>query len=133
MNVRLDAAALGHAARACANPAGARTCRECGAPQGPEKAAAEFCCNPCRAAWNNRRAKRGAELYDLFMALRFDRPLARKLSLWRLICRLAAQYRAEDHDRRAGRDSWRDPRRVIEERPWLQAVVVTNNAAGTRR
>lgn len=112
----------------CAAP---RTCRECGRPVAAS--GAEFCSTPCRAGWNNRRARRGAELYDLFMALRFDRPLARRLSLWRLICRLAAGYREEDRDQRGGRISWRDPRRVLDERPWLQASIVTTNAAGARR
>lgn len=67
--------------------------------------------------------KRGAELYDLFMAIRFDRATATALGLWQAVCRMASGWRQEDHERRAGRQSWRKPGDVMAERPYLKAIV----------
>lgn len=131
--VRLDAAAQTAAQPVPAAPAHDCTCRECGAAYVSARAEGGFCSARCRAAWNNRRAKRGAEAYDLLMALRYDRALARRLKIWRLLCRMAMQFRAEDQAARAGRPSWRDPRLVLAERPYLSAAVLTHNAAGNRR
>lgn len=108
-------------------------CRECGGPHAPARAGGEFCGSACRMAWNNRRAARGAELYDLLMACRYERPRAAALKLWRFVWRLAAQYRAEDFDQRDGRPSWRDPRKVVDERPYLHADVIARPRAGRRR
>lgn len=95
-------------------------CRECG--EGYQRGAAaekEFCSTPCRQSFNNRRMQRGAQLYDLFMALRFNRPLANTLNAWSLLCRLASEWRSHDQVEREGRESWQDPRRLIEKNPWL--------------
>jgi hypothetical protein len=83
----------------------------------------DFCHSACRHAWNNRRKLRGAELLDLYMAYRFERTLAAQLGLWQAINRLAGDFRREDKAQRDGRKSWRDPRRVMEERPYLKAQV----------
>ncbi|WP_320409406.1 MULTISPECIES: DUF2116 family Zn-ribbon domain-containing protein [unclassified Aureimonas] len=93
-------------------------CAECGeaAP-----AAAEFCSPACRHTFNNRRRLRGAELYDLYMAHRFERPLAKVLGLLQAMNRLASNYRAEDALWRAGRKSWRAPQDVLATRPHLKA------------
>ena len=107
-----------------------RTCCECGAAYEAVTVEATFCSAPCRKAWNNRRAVRGAELYDLFMALRFDRQTATALKVWKLLNRLAAIYRAEDKAERAGRLSWRPPAEILMRRPYLKADVLT---AGRRR
>lgn len=96
-----------------------RACLECGAPHASPIAEAEFCSNRCRMAFNNRRAKRGAELYDLFMALRHDRAVATAFKVWRLLNRLAAGFRAEDVAERAGRRSWRSPAVILVRRPHL--------------
>lgn len=80
-------------------------CRECG--HFHDKAKAAFCCTPCRQAWNNRRMQRGAQLYDLFMAVRYQRGLAKVHSLWSIVCRLAQSWREEDVRERGGRPSWR--------------------------
>lgn len=55
-----------------------------------------FCCAPHRHAWNNRRKSRGADLIDLFMALRYDRAEAKEHQAWSLMCRMASNWRAED-------------------------------------
>jgi len=83
----------------------------------------EFCSTPCRQNWNNRRLQRGAELYDLYMAHRFERAEAKNLGVFQAINRLASDYRAEDRERRSGRRSWRKPRTVIAERPYLKSIA----------
>lgn len=81
----------------------------------------EFCCTGCRDRWNNRRKTRGAELLDLYMALRWDRQTAATLGLFQAINRLASDYRRQDREERAGRRSWRRPADVLAERPHLKA------------
>ena len=97
------------------------TCLECGAAFLPRQADAEFCGSACRKAWNNRRLLRGAELYDLFMALRWDRAVATGLHVFTALSRLAAGFRREDMAERAGRRSWSSPARIIARRPYLRA------------
>lgn len=99
-----------------------RICLECGNQFECTKAA-EFCGNDCRSTFNNRRKERGVELYDLYMAHRFDRANAQDLGVFQAINRLASMYRQEDQQRRAGRRSWRKPRTVLEERPFLKAIA----------
>lgn len=130
---RLDAPACAAADAPRAAPAPHVACRECGGLYAPATATAEFCGQACRAKWNNRRQVRGAELYDLVMAWRYDRKRAKALGLWRMVCRMTAAFHAEDLMERDGRPSFRDPRKVLEQRPWLNAVVVARNAAGNRR
>lgn len=101
-----------------------RTCLECGGGYRPKGPHGDFCGDACRKAFNNRRMRHGAELYDLVMALRFDRQTATKLKVWRLINRLAAIYRREDMAERAGRPSWRHPRAVIAGHPYLKADIL---------
>lgn len=133
---RLDASPQAPDEAASAAAAGNRTCLECGRPYAPRRAAmpGDFCSAACRAAWNNRRAVRGAELYDLFMALRFDRDRAKQLKVWRLLNRMAAGFRDEDVADRGGRPSWRPPHKVIERRPYLRAdVLVGTGRKGGKR
>lgn len=86
-----------------------RTCRECSNPLKPTaKPNAEFCNTSCRIAWRNRRCHRGAELYDLFMAWRYDRERAKVFHLWSLMCRMASVWHEED--KAAGRKSYFSPR-----------------------
>lgn len=84
----------------------AHTCKECGNSLASVKVGATFCCTECRKAFNNRRAQRGAELYDLFMAMRYDRSEASKANTWTVMCNLARAYRDADKFARNGRKSW---------------------------
>jgi len=97
----------------------AAICLECGWQHARK---GEFCSVRCRTDFNNRRKARGAELYDLFMVLRFDRPLAKLLGVYQLVCRMASVFREEDRAKREGRRSWRRPQAVIEERPYLKTI-----------
>lgn len=83
-----------------------RTCRECGGEYQAKRDTSAFCAPKCRQAWNNRRMIRGAELYDLFMELRFNRKSGNVKRLWTLICAVASAYRDADKALRAGRQSW---------------------------
>ncbi len=103
-------------------------CLECGCPMTGK---GEFCARKCRHDFNNRRRQRGAELYDLYMAHRFERSQAQQLGVFQAINRLASNYRQEDLQRRAGRKSWRSPRTVLEERPYLKAIS-TYDGTGRR-
>lgn len=80
-------------------------CYETGQPL-PEgmKDTAKFSSDAARSAWNNRRKNRGAELYDLVMAWRFDRRMAGGLKVLSRICAMAARWHAED--KAAGRQSF---------------------------
>lgn len=100
------------------------TCLECNATYRACTSHSEFCSTLCRRAFNNRRALRGAELYDLFMAHRFERPRAQALRLLGVLNRMASNYRAQDRDQRGGRHSWRDPEAVLARSPYLRAISV---------
>lgn len=99
-------------------------CLECGCdiPPGPHDR--EFCCSAHRTAWNNRRLQRGAALYDLYMAHRFQRVEAQAAGLFQAINRLASDFRAEDRALREGRRSWRRHDVVLGDRPHLKAARV---------
>lgn len=97
-----------------------RACLECGADH---ICKGEFCSTACRHDFNNRRKARGAELYDLYMAHRFERDRSKQLGVFQAINRLASIYRQEDLHRRSGRKSWRSPRAVLEDRPFLKAIA----------
>lgn len=110
----------------------ARACRECGRVFEVERRPSrEFCSASCRRAFNNRKMQRGAELYDLLMAWRYDRAAASAAGVLRLLCRAAAIFKAKDD--RAGRRSWDELRRVVERKPYLNATLLTVDAAGVRR
>ena len=85
----------------------ARRCNDCQTDISALDMRAEFCGTPCRLKWHNRRMQRGAELYDLFMACRYDRGLAKALGLWALVCRMASYW--NDEDKAAGRRSYFKP------------------------
>lgn len=82
------------------------TCRECGAPLASVKRTAVFCGTACRKTWNNRRMVRGAELYDLFMALRYQREDATQAQAFTMLANLARAYHDADVAKRDGRQSW---------------------------
>jgi hypothetical protein len=83
-----------------------RTCSDCGLVFETNVRAAKVCSTACRKAFNNRRALRGAEMYDLMMKCRFDRKSAKDDATWSQLCALASAYRAADKEQRDGRVSW---------------------------
>jgi hypothetical protein len=101
--------------------AGIAACLECGHSFSPRTDAQEFCSADCRRAWNNRRATRGAELYDWWMSFRIER-VGRH---FKVLCRLAARWRAEDKAQRQGRRSWGRPEDRLKRDPSLLAEIHT--------
>lgn len=108
-------------------------CQECGGSlvtpgqNRPMKATKKFCSQPCRMAFNNRRRDRGAEIYDLFMAIRFDRANAAQRRVWSLMCSQAAAYRDADNHRRQGRKSWQSLDDAIEALPMFRSATAGDN------
>ncbi|MGJ5032258.1 transcriptional regulator [Bradyrhizobium sp. HKCCYLS2038] len=88
-------------------------CQECGNPISARRAGQEFCAAPCRQTFNNRRMQRGAELYDLFRALRRERSTASEMNLWTQLCRLELQWQTEDDQQRPGRRSYMPPQKAL--------------------
>lgn len=83
-------------------------CRECGKSLAGLglKPSATFCTVEHRKAFNNRRMQRGAELYDIFMALRYEREFATEHNLFTVLSSVARAYRDSDKVLRDGRKSW---------------------------
>jgi hypothetical protein len=100
-----------------------KTCPECMKPVGDDvRDLAVFCSAPCRHAFNNRRATRGAQLYDLWMAHRYQRGVAKAVGVMALMCALGQQYREQDVQIRGhGWTSWLDPHAALAAKPWLKA------------
>ncbi|MFM1977452.1 MAG: hypothetical protein RL145_2298 [Pseudomonadota bacterium] len=92
-------------------------CLECGQPT---STVARFCTTTCRHNFNNRRKARGATVYDLFMAMRYQRALATKWQVWLMMTRLAKAWRDEDRERRAARISWNSPEIALRDACWLR-------------
>lgn len=97
-------------------------CRECGRDFRQNSPKAEFCSLSCKRSFNNRRALRGAEFYDLYMAHRFERDAAKQARVLSAINRLASDFREEDRRQRAGRKSWQSFSRIFDAKPYLGAV-----------
>lgn len=57
--------------------------------------------------------QRGAELYDLFRALRRQRSEAKRLNIWTEICRLELAWQMEDDKMRPGRRSYMQPEKAL--------------------
>lgn len=96
-------------------------CAECGAALARGRKTDAFCAPACRKAFGNRRMTRGAELYDLLMETRFNRAEAKALGAWQALCRMASNFREEDHAAREGRISWRRAKQVLADRPYLKS------------
>jgi len=90
-----------------------RTCQECGERYVAKKASSRFCSTSCRKTFNNRRALRGALLYDAFMAMRYDRAAAKEVGIdYKFICRIGEMFHGEDQ----GKRTYRRPQDVMEEK-----------------
>lgn len=96
------------------SPITSRCCQECGESFESRKVEARFCSTACRQAFNNRRLQRGADLYDLFMASRFERDQAAQEELWSKMCAVASGWRQEDERDRRGRKSWGNLREALQ-------------------
>lgn len=98
------------------------TCWECAkALEGGKR----FCDRPCKQAWNNRRAARGAQVYDLLMGLRFEREAASRDGVWSVICRLASDW--HEADQRAARRGY-DMQSGLERLPHATGVMAVRQA-----
>lgn len=92
-------------------------CRECGEPAEAIALNAAFCSRNCTNSYDRRRARRAIQLYDVFMEMRYRRQGSK--GLWTLMCRLAEEWRDEDARIRRGLQSWKDPKPLIEKRPYM--------------
>ncbi|ESQ82361.1 hypothetical protein AEAC466_17200 [Asticcacaulis sp. AC466] len=99
-------------------------CLTCGAALRSSSRTIEFCQDACRRAFNNRRAVRGAEFYDLYMAIRYDRSEAKRLKAWTKLTKLARSYREEDMRERNGRKSWKPLKAVLMRHTHLNSKVI---------
>lgn len=87
-------------------------CRECLTPlEAGHKASRAFCSDTCKAKWNNRRKSRGADIYDLWMAMRYERDEAKRLGVWKEMCRLSERW--HDEDEASGVKSYDRPEIVL--------------------
>jgi hypothetical protein len=96
--------------QAVTKPARMCACRECGASYPRRAKPSEFCSQACRRIYNNRRAMRGAEIYDLAMEMRFDRKTAKERRTFSHLCTLLGRFNEDDKAR--GRRSWSSSRRM---------------------
>lgn len=108
-----------------------RICLECGEQFQARDHESHYCTTACRKAFNNRRAVRGAELYDLYMAHRFERESAKQAGVFQAINRLASMWREQDKRERSRRKSWRPFRKIFEAKgPIFSAVRLAWMRAG---
>lgn len=82
-------------------------CHECGKHFSPAVSHARFCGANCRRQFNNRRATRGAELYDYYMSSRFQRKTHGGAIA--VMNQMASNWRDTDKRERGGRQSWVTP------------------------
>ena len=132
MTVRLNASPETPATAVKPYPRYARTCMECGIAFTSTEHTADFCMPAHRQTFNNRRLQRGAELYDLFMASRYQRALSKVLRVMTMLYRMAQDFRRQDREERDGRPSWRHPQRVLDRHPHLQAVATDIRRKGRK-
>lgn len=105
------------------SPYKSKPCLECGEVFAPHRPDETFCTPKCRKDWGNRRMQRGAQLYDLMMAQRYERSDATEAGTWTMLTRMTQQFKAEDEAARAGRRSWRAIKDVISSNLYLKAIV----------
>jgi hypothetical protein len=105
-----------------------QNCRECGNSFSAQRATSEFCSTNCRTQFHNRRALRGAQLYDLIMTMRYDRAAG----AWSMLCRMAASFKIEDDRERPGRRSWDKVAKVRDRNAHLSAATVGINIVGVK-
>lgn len=89
-----------------------RHCKECGGQFKSRQYNAEFCGTECRRTFNNRRAQRGAVLYDMAMIDAFDSDTSKRFDLEARIKAALDAWKTEDAEAREGRRSWKRPNEV---------------------
>ncbi len=89
-----------------------RQCTECGGPYESRQYNAEFCSDACRRSFNNRRAKRGAILYDLLMIEQRDAEALKKHKMEDRMKELVEQFKQEDIKANRKR-TWKRPMDVM--------------------
>lgn len=77
------------------------TCLECHGSYTSRQFSSDFCCTACRRTFNNRRAQRGAALYDLIMIEATDPEAFQKARLDGTVEAMVSEFVAEDKE--AGR------------------------------
>lgn len=77
-----------------------KACIECGGSFQPRQYSADFCGTPCRQAFNNRRARRGAILYDLVMIEARQPDAFKAEQLDEAFKQLVQRFREEDAGRK---------------------------------
>ena len=82
-------------------------CLECNAAYTPRAALQRFCSPSCSKVFNNRRMTRGAELYDYYMSMRYERDT--HSGNIAIMNQMAMKWRDEDKASRDGRQSWATP------------------------
>lgn len=88
-------------------------CQECGNRITESRRAKMFCSPACRQTFNNRRMQRGADMYDLFRALRRERGKAKDMNIWTVLCQLEKRWNDEDTEARPGRKSYMPPSKAL--------------------
>lgn len=104
-----------------------RRCPECGTKHLASAKHGRFCSREHRNAFNNRRMTRGLAIYDLLMACRYQRGLAKRMKLWGLLCKILVTFREEDQQERDGRASWLHPNDVVPRYHHLYAETIISS------
>ena len=91
---------------------GNHICKECGGDFDSRQYNASFCSDGCKRTFNNRRAKRGAILYDLLMIEAFDPDAFKKHKLQNRREEMLQRWRGEDDEANRKR-SWKRPNEVM--------------------
>lgn len=100
---------------------GLTKCPECQIEFAKPARNTRYCSTFCRKAFNNRRATRGAAIYDMLMTARYDRERFQKLSdkhfegkAWSsILCDMAMMWRVEDTCADRDSSAWNDPQEWI--------------------
>lgn len=90
---------------------GKHICKECGGDFDSRQYNASFCSDGCKRTFNNRRAKRGAILYDLLMIETFD-PKGFTANKLETRVELIARWREEGAAAKRSR-TWKRPHDVM--------------------
>jgi predicted nucleic acid-binding Zn ribbon protein len=109
-----------------------RICVVCGQEFMATQEHGKFCSDRHKVIFNNIRRTRGAQLYDFFMTIRYEREKAAALDAWSCICALAATFRDAD----AGKISWGDIREHLDKMPYLKKTaddIIDKRAARNKK